>query len=1053
MRTVTDSLKTSMIEGSSYRAFAKLELKKTRVFFDAATRDFSPGTPSATIQTAPVPQDVCYSPTVGALVTAYVDELKVKLVVDGDNTVLIPYETTNYLNTLASNKPALIEDYLFYVDSDGDFKRATLDMADVLSQDNDCIDDWSTIATHSDGAAFAFSETLAGLITIDEGGIRPYIYTYDGSWSESKCPGRFMFPATPIASTDLYKTVYSAAVQLGDDIFIYVSNVETGGIDGIKYDTVAEVWTDTFEAVPADLSDFYLTNAALTPTSEIILSGQFQRDEAELGSGQTIRNVALRSADGYTFSMDRFTLFSELGYRFHVEVYGDNFYGSDGNFVVSEEAPAWMITNPTILEIGEDDIVGLSWSESNGTNMAQVQIASANYEYDDEPLVAKASEAVLYIGYSSDATIEWVKYGTYIIDSLATQTADGEHGMGVALVSKGLWLTSAITYPLYTELDSRHAVFDDLDELDNMYVAADDAETVGMMAIDYWAASPMTITGVVGIDTNGSGSKEAFDPQTIVGAHVSGFMSQEIKLSNGWGENPIVSDDESVELSIYGWSRATVTGDVNDTIEPVLVLEDEDGEERYLRFSDTVNGAPAGTLDSTYDSFPLTYYDAADGSIPIIYTFTGITAGDSVKSIGIIMTAANSAQTYIERVDITGLSREAPIGNLVWDVVEDGLQVPGAARAHVMFSQIPTFDKNFTIDAKFEATGENIYYGIVGLANDAANYVLARINIPDGKAEICKVRGGALTVLADASFTPTSAIELHLSHQDGYFHFSYWNGTELYAPGLVTYEWEYDDGRMSMSDEEIRHVGSYGLLGAPFFEISGYQQSRSRGLGFAPGQPESRYNRFPATGRLIIDDNEYEYTAYTNYMVPRGPFQVRNFTNWVDPVYCTPAYAGGWAIEFTWFYYTGKASSTYDGYLIATDSSDSWICDYVCWQPRRRTAGVYHWVDGDRARFYAETLRQYYMLGNQAKAYVLPCFTGMKLIEGENMYHSAGTIAELKTNDSIILTQFAASGGYRDISLESILESLAAYAGAKVDFPGNYELAAYTLTAGVPHEI
>ncbi len=65
-------------------------------------------------------------------------------------------------------------------------------------------------------------------------------------------------------------------------------------------------------------------------------------------------------------------------------------------------------------------------------------------------------------------------------------------------------------------------------------------------------------------------------------------------------------------------------------------------------------------------------------------------------------------------------------------------------------------------------------------------------------------------------------------------------------------------------------------------------------------------------------------------MVPRGPFQVRNFTNWIDPVYCTPAYAGGWAIEFTWFYYTGKASSDYDGYLIATDSSDSWICDYVC---------------------------------------------------------------------------------------------------------------------------
>jgi len=1053
MRVVTDTLRDSMIQGQSYRAFGKIEIKKTRVFFNAATRDNSPGSPSATIQTAPVPQDVCYSPTVGGLITAYVDELKVKLAVDGDVTVITPYETTNYMNTYASNKPALIEGYLFYADSDGYFKRAYLNMGNISSKLDDCVDAWSNIASHSYGAAFAFSETEAAFLTIDEGGLRPYFYGYNGSWVESKAPGRFMFPATPIASTDRYKTVYSAAVKLNDDVFIYVSNPETGGIDGIKYDTVTGTWTETFEAVPADLSDFYLTNAALTPTGEIVLAGQFQRDEDELGTGQTVRNLALRSDDGFTFSMDRFTLFSNLGYRFHVAVYGDNFYGSDGNLVVSEEAPAWMIADPTTLVIDEDDLVSLSWTEANGASQAQLSIANNDFAYESEALMAKGNEVVLSLGYSSNETIEWIQYGTYIIDTLVKQTADGSRGLAIAIVSKGLWLSNAITYPLYTELDSRHAIFDDLDELDNMYVAADDAATVGAFTIEFWSASPMTIEGVTGHDPNGSGNKEAFDPSTIVGAHVAGIMSQEIKLANGWGENPIISSEESVVLSIYGWSRATVTGDVNDVIEPVLILEDEEGVETYLRFTDTVNGSLAGELTSTYDQFPLTYYDTADGSVPIVYTFTGVTAGDSVKSIGIIMTAASDAQTCIERIDVTGLSREAPVGNEVWELVEDGLKVPSAGREHIMFSQIPTFDKNFTMDAVFEATGDNVYYGLVGLANDAANYIVARINIPDGLAEIGKVREGTYESLAYASFSPAITTELHFSHKDGYFYFSYWNENELYEPGIVTYEWQYADGRMSMSDDEIRHVGSYGYLGAPFFEIMGYQQSRSRALGFAPGQPASRWNDFPESGRLIIGKDEYEYSSRTAFMTPRGPFQVRNFTNWTDSVYCVPAYAGGWAIEFTWFYYTGKGVDDYNGYLIATDTGDSWITDKVCWQPRRRTSGVYHWVDGDRSRWYSDSLRQYYM-GNQTKVYVLPCFDGMKIIDGENTrFHSSGSIATLKTNDSIILKQFAASGGYRDISLESILTSLTAYAGAKADFPGNYEIASYSVSAGMPYEI
>lgn len=1048
MRTVTTTLRDAMITGQSYRAFAKATIKKSRIFFNAATRDFSPGAPSASIQTAPVPQDVCYSPIVGELLTAYVDELKVRIVKDGDSTVITPYETTNYCNTFASNKPALIDEYLFYVDSDGYFKRAYLDMAEIALEHDDCVLGWSNISAHSYGSAFAFSATQAALLKIDEGGLRPYVYTLDGTWSESKAPGRFTYPAEPVASTDRYKPVYSAAVKLGDAIFIYARNHETGGIDGIKYDVSTGTWTEVFEAVPADLSDFYPTNAILTPTGEILLAGQFQRDEEELGSGQTVRNLALRSQDGFTFSMDRFTLFSNLGYRFHVAVYGDNFYGSDNNLVVEDEAPAWMINDPTVLEIPQDDIIAVTWSDSNANSQATITIASGNYGYDNEVLLAKGNELVLYLGYSSNNTIEWVKFGTYIIQAKQTSTRDGSHGLVLTLSAMGLWKVGAITYPLYTELDSRHAVFDDVDELDNMYVAPDDAETEGMLSIDFWGAGPMTLDGVTGLDPNGSGSKVAFDPQTISGSHTLGVMTTEFMVANGWGSNPVVSDEVSVELSIYGWSRATQTGEVNDTIEAVLIVEDANGDERYVRGSDYAS------LESTYDTFPLTYYDVAAGSDPIVFKFEdGIEEGETVKRIGIIMSATNSAQTYLERVDITGLSREAPVGNLVWEDVADGLRVPDVARPHIMFSQVPTFDMNFVVSAKFRATGDNTYFGIVGLANDAANYICGRINTPDGLAEIIKVRDGEVTVLASAAFTAPSEIELYFKHEDGYLFFSYWDNGELYDAGLVDYEWTEADGRMSMSDDNVRHVGVYGFMDVPFFEICGYNFGQSAGIGFAPGQPQSRFDRFPAGGgRLIIDDNEYEYTRKTSFITPRGPFQVRNFLKW-NQIYCVPSMQNDkWAVEFTWFYYTGKGTKDYAGYLIATDSGNSWVNSEVCWKPRRRTKGVYHWVDGDRSRWYSNTLKKYSM-GNQTKIFVLPHLYGVTLLNGETTTHPTGTICKMKTNDSIMLTQFISSGGQRDISLETILTSLCGYAGAQASFPGNYELAAYTLSPGSPYEL
>lgn len=646
MRTVNTTLRDAIITGQSYTMKAKLEVYKSRVFFSAFTRDFSPNAiPSTSISTTPVPQDVCYSSDAGGLVTAYVRDGKVRLAVDGDDTEITPHMSTDYLTTNASDKPSIIDGYIFFVDTDGNLKRATVDMTKVAAENDDCVDSMSSIASHTYGSVFAFSATQCAFITIEQGGIRPYFYSYSGTWSEDKAPWRFMFPETVLDTTyDLYKLVFSAGVLVdSEDVFIYITDPDNGSIQGIRYGITPQVWSDTFKAVPSDLSNFYLTNAQETPTGKIILAGQFQRSEDDLGSGQTVRNMIFRSDDGMTFSMDRNSLFSNLGYRFHVCVNGTTFYGSDENLVVAVEAPYDLISAPTTLSISEDDVVACNFQDRHMQSVATVSIANNDYNYESEALLVKGATVEFYLGYSAGGSTEWVKYGTYIIAEKASMTSDGAHGLELDLVAKGLHLVSSITYPMYTELESRHAVFDDMSELDNMYVAPDDADTVGMLTVDFWAAEPMALTGVTGLDPNGK--FEAFEPEDIIGSHTVGFMSREIKSIHSWSTNPTVDDDEEVTIQIYGWCRTHLTSLVNDTVEPVLIIEDSDGELSYLRATDTVEGGQAASLESTYDEFPQTYFDSVAGSVPVEWKFTnGITEGDEIVRIGIVLTGANKSK-------------------------------------------------------------------------------------------------------------------------------------------------------------------------------------------------------------------------------------------------------------------------------------------------------------------------------------------------------------------------------------------------------------------------
>ena len=255
-----------------------------------------------------------------------------------------------------------------------------------------------------------------------------------------------------------------------------------------------------------------------------------------------------------------------------------------------------------------------------------------------------------------------------------------------------------------------------------------------------------------------------------------------------------------------------------------------------------------------------------------------------------------------------------------------------------------------------------------------------------------------------------------------------------------------------MSDDDIRHVGIYGYMNIPFFEITDFEMNKNQGIGFLPGQPQSRYDAFPDVGIVIIDENEYEYAAYTGYHVPRGPFQIRNFYDW-SLTYDTDGNYSGWAVELTWFRYSGIAHDAYINSLAVISTGHGWLVDGTAWKPRRKSSGSWVWVDGDRSRWYSEKISKF-TIGSQSKAYITPCLYELSMVKGENIYHVGGTTCQLKTNDEIICKEFSASGGYRDITLGSILTSLCAYAGATASFPGNYEVASYTLTTpGTSYEI
>ena len=208
------------------------------------------------------------------------------------------------------------------------------------------------------------------------------------------------------------------------------------------------------------LGEIYLVYInAYTHNGTIYLSGQFGRDDAY--EGQEPYSLLLYSQDGKTFSIDRFTLVSDIGYRFLSKVGSDNnLYLGNCNRVCYSPV-TWVFdgvngTNALELDISGDDIKSISDTDLTSCS---ISLRSGQEEYYDSTYLVEGARVILYLSLETSTGTEEVKYATYILDKKQQRVAAGQRGQNLALVGEGMWKLSGLTMPFYAELLGKSGLY------------------------------------------------------------------------------------------------------------------------------------------------------------------------------------------------------------------------------------------------------------------------------------------------------------------------------------------------------------------------------------------------------------------------------------------------------------------------------------------------------------------------------------------------------------------------------------------------------------------
>ena len=643
MRTVTQPATNAITLTGSTKSTARLTAYKSRTFFETVT-NFAPGfAPAVGSAAYPISEAVAYIPSIDKFVTVVID--------DSDNIVLLQEGSATPEDPSIAvdprSRPGIFGQNIFYfVDDDytPGWQVSTFD-------DDLAITSSVEFSTLPAGAIYPVSADEAVIFNIDEGGIRPTFIASDGS--EHAFPGRFMEPTHIIVDTDdadFYKLHYAGAVKKDGTIYVYTTT-HYGSVKVIKYkladNLIDGTWSDMFVAIPEDLSNFLISNVFLEGTRIFICGTFYRNEEYDTGTDYTLLTW---SDDGETFSLDRRTLVTPIDLRFQAVVCDDYIvYTSTNRYdkelahyqIAGESAPSTVITMDR-----------LNGSSQSGWS---VDVKAGNEIYLDDANIKVGNFAKLELGTHISSGIEWTKYHDVVISNIGKGFRDGSRTFKMQIVPDGMWHISSMTHPFYMEIQGKQAVFDPMADMSNMYKMESGSGPSWVLTCDFWTDETPS-SGLSVFTHAGSESDDHWCKDIIQFAD----------------EYPVFDDSATIEVRIWGWSRAglpstnpntadsTPTNTLNDDFYALLLVEDTDGNQTTIVSLIT-------ELSSTYSNPPQTHFPEAAraGSNPIIYEMDNPGQGYKLIKAGVRVIADSGNTTYyLERMEFPDIAvTQSPIFN------------------------------------------------------------------------------------------------------------------------------------------------------------------------------------------------------------------------------------------------------------------------------------------------------------------------------------------------------------------------------------------------------
>lgn len=1054
MREISNSLEDAILNKKSSSALVRATISSSRTFFEelsyAEATTYDGSVTGYDIPTdTPIGQAVIYSANQGAVFT---------FIVDGSTGGVYGMKegsaAKNSLGITAhtSSRPSALDmgngtAKLYYWNSGLKYVVVNLSTWGVGSPVSVSI---QTPFTPVVGSPTVLNRTqLVLCYTTTIGGIGVSFMQDQYTWKHWE--QRFM---SPKALTQDPWTIYTAAAVFDGKVYIYSTDVDQGHVRAVEYSAPRDAWSDIHIALPADLSRFDVSNAVVA-NGYVHLAGRYHRTGDY--SDAKAYSLALRSPNGKNFSWDRFTLLSTLGYHFHIALDNTNkkLYASDRNAVGMADMSYYFtaIPNTQVVLSPPNSIISFNTSSDSGS----MGISAANEEYLANELIKKGNRVTVDIGYktsSPDVEAEYMLYGTYIIDSLRKSWADGKRSLSLNLINEGLWKTNQIAFPFYAEILSKSSQFDNCEEQNKMYVVpAYSGSHTNWLTIDYWNDEEWDGDGVVTSGQNWSFYENFRDSDESHRATFGGSTSTQLRektvdlnahpLMNTY---PIITG--TFKARLYGWENPNVSGRACSSITLYAVTAPEDDLSNKT--------VTTGSLTSSYNKFPRDYPSSQAGSYPVTYEFSGIEVGHRLLYVG--MTVHNSvtgwSQIWMERLELEDIkfAYTCYTSKSPWtletppDETRRALKSPDTGLPNIMFTTKPYSAFNFNISSEFiYSAGNNplspgtTAWGVVGLAKDGFDYVLARYKRQTSRVELCLFRNGEQTILETYSMSATQKIML--DHRNGLFRVWY-KASDTWVGPIINYSYdEVTHGPLSTSDTGIMHTGIYGCVEPPSFIAAAFNQSYSDGICMTTDQDKSALAGFSNSGHVVIDKIKYRYglksTSLTSTNTRYGPAQLRQVSD-----------IGTWQEGGTTFSGVGTEISLYKpnnaiylvkNLLLGMSNYHNWLVTKTDWTVTHSTAGSPDYLRNRSKHYSTSTKTERGMAATiEDKCYLNHGLLDICLAGDNPRLHRNGSLCSMFSTDRIWVRKVVATEINHDATVQDITEYLCHVASIKAEYPGNW---------------